>query len=217
MSLTIASGDVLAVKMIFQVPAQANAFNILHYQIGSITGTPPDLPTGLGTIGQAVYDAFKSAWAAIADATCSLRIVQVSSEWPLPRSVSWNYVPGSPQMGAVASSEPMPAQDSITVVKRTGVGQRWGIGRVYLVGFAESQHEDGKLTAGALANVNTLAGKYDDHIVITAAGWGCTLSPVLFSKTKPPVVTARITPILSTATSDDIFKHQKRRRPGKGI
>lgn len=215
MSLAVASGDIITTRKEFRnTVVNTVAYNITHFRVGSVSGSAPDMPTQMGAIAKALYDLIATAWPAIASQDITFTGVTAWDVFPVPRSVGVHYAPGTPVVGAIAS-EALPMQDSPTILKRTAVGQRWGLGREFFVGLAESQQADGLLTAGAVTLISLYANEVASPITATSGGWTATLAPVLLSG--PEDNPTRITPILNGQLSNNIIKTQRRRRPGKGI
>lgn len=214
MALTMNNGDLINVRMVFQVDAQGNALNVLHYQIGSVSGTPPTVNIGLPALCQAVYDHFEAQWSQISSTQTSFRLVVANSVFPLPRSVGWNYTPSTPTAGEV-TGQALPGQDAPTVIKRTNFGDKGGIGRVYVVGGAETYHENGRIVPVAQPLYEAYATLFDDTLLVTGTGWSFSAQPVIVKGPEDNPV--RIAQVVKTEMSTYDFKTMRRRRPGKGI
>ena len=215
MSLTIAAGDILNVRLNYSSSVVIGvAYNVLHYRVGTSTGTPPSIDTALAEVGHQIFNHFATPWALQASQDIRMDGVTVTDVFPLPRSVATTYTPGSPQVGGKAG-DALPLQDAPTLLKRTAVGQRWGLGRLFYVGLAESSQHDGLVDLAAQPDLAAMALLLRDTLTITVGGWSATINPVLISG--PENNPTRITPITGGALSNAIIKSQKRRRPGKGV
>lgn len=215
MSISITTGDVLNVKLGYQLTGNVDiAYNVLHYTVGSQTGTPPSIATALAAIALAMFNKFSLLWKVDAGADVAMHACTVQDVFPLPRSVAQTYVAGTPVVG-VGGAEALPLQDSPTLLKTTDYGQRWGIGRLFYVGLAEALADSGQVTAGAQAALTAFAVGLSDVVTVTSGGWAANLTPVLISGPEDNIT--RITTVRGGRLSSSIIKSQKRRRPGKGI
>lgn len=215
MALTIGVNDILNVRLNYDQASYVDrAFNILHYKVASATGAPPSIDTALAAIGQAMFTKWSALWAPGASNEVRMAGVTVTDVFPVPRSVATTYTPGSPVPGAVVS-DAIPLQDSPTLLKKTPVGQRWGQGRLFYVGIAESGQHEGLLEPATAGVLNTMGAALSDNVSVTSGGWSCVLTPVLISG--PEDNPTRTTVITSGRLSDITLKTQRRRRPGKGI
>lgn len=214
MSLIPAPGDLVAVSIIHTNPATATAINVLHYRVGSISGVQPTQNDFLGTTAQAVADQYLAVWAPTASDQVSITNTRATNVFPLPRSVGVNYIFPAPEPGAVAS-EAIPLQDAVTILKRTAVGNRWGLGRVFVTGCPENAQANGIISNGQRTLYNALAAWLGAALAVTGSGWTAVLNPCL--KRGPDDNPISITNVLSCEVSNNIIKTQRRRRPGKGI
>lgn len=215
MALEISTGNILQVRMNFNSPEQGVAYNVHHYKVASISGGVPGGPAALSAIAQYMHTQHAALWAPFASNEMHQTGCTVTNIWPLPRSVSYTYTPVAPVDGLV-DDEALPMQDTITILKRTAVGNRWGLGRTFLVGFPESSQEDGGLTAGVETALRLVDGWWGEPRTVTGTGFSITLNPVLITQVKGMGIT-RTTDVTSSELSNGIFKTQRRRRPGKGI
>lgn len=215
MSLTIAAGDLLNVRLNYDMEDFPDrAFNVLHYKIGSSTGTPPNMSTALAAIGQAMFNKWYALWKVGASNEIRMSGVTVNDVFPLPRSVAVTYTPAAVSPGDHASSA-IPLQDSPTLLKKTDVGQRWGQGRLFYVGIAEDGQHEGLLDLGTSVALQAMGVALADNVNVVSGAWSAVLNPVLVRGPEDNPVS--ITPITSGRLSDLVIKSQKRRRPGKGI
>lgn len=214
MGLAISSGDLLTVVLKFINGSQGFGYNVLHYNIGTLSGPTPALATGMAAIGQAIYDNFKTEWANASSTAATFLNVSIANAFPLPRSTQIVYQPATPTVGVV-TGDLMPGQDCITVLKRTAVGERWGLGRAFVPGMSEGSNNGGRLTAGAITLYAALAPKYSNQINGVLGGWSFNIYPILLNGPEG-APTAR-TQIITSELSNDVIKTQRRRRPGKGI
>jgi len=66
MGLTMNSGAILTVQLFFDNVNTQSALNVLHYQVGALTCTPPPWVSAGSSIAQKIYNHFKDEWAAAA-------------------------------------------------------------------------------------------------------------------------------------------------------
>lgn len=215
MSLTIASGDLLNVRLNYGLEDYVDVgYNVLHYRIGSMTGAAPTMSAALAQIGLAMFNKWSALWSPGASAECRMTGVTVTDVFPLPRSVSTTYVPGAPVAGAIAG-DAIPLQNAVTLLKKTDVGMRWGYGRLFYFGIPESGQHEGLLEGAEAALIAPMGTALADNVTTSLGGWSVTLNPVLLGG--PEDNPTRITPITSGRLSDITIKSMKTRRPGKGI
>lgn len=214
MSLTLNEGDLLSIRVAYRALALTDrAFNVLHYRISAITGAPANLTEGLSEIGEEFYDEWATAWAGAASQGVAMQGVTVTSVFPLPRSVSITYNPIALAEGTVVS-DPLPLQDAPTILKKTDRGERWAMGRIFVVGTPESHQAAGVLNATGITALEPLTNLLFADITVTGTSFTATLEPVLI--TPPEDNPVRITPITAAQLSNDVLKRMDRRRPGKG-
>lgn len=213
MSVPIAVNDVIQVRLEYSY-GETVAYNLLDYQVASISGTMPSPAGVLGSLAEDFFNLYGPLWDDAASSAVKMTGVSVQDVWPEPRTNIIRYTPGTPRPGLV-SGEPLPLQDAPCFTKRTDYGQRWGRGRFFYVGLAEEGQVGGIITNASMLLLEPLAALIAQGVVISGTGWGMNLKPVLYSKKKgvPP----RITPITVCHAESNIIKSQKRRRPGKGI
>lgn len=215
MSLTVAVGDLIQVRLNFaRIATGEVAMNVLHYRIASISGVVPPLPETLAALGEATYNKFKDLWSPMASNLIQFASVTTQSVFPLPRSVAWTFIPGDITEGAI-DGDSLPLQDAPTLLKQTAVGQRWGLGRMFYVGLAESEQNIGVVDVDAAALLNAMAGQLATTTAAIVAGSNVVMQPVLVRGPSDNPVS--VTPITGGRLSDLIIKTQRRRRPGKGI
>ena len=214
MSLTVAAGGLFTTNVVFTNVATATAINVLHYRLGSISGTIPTMDEFLTRLAAAVNTLFITHWGPTASDQVKLVNVRATSVFPIPRSVGVNVVNSPPVTGGIFS-EALPLQDCVTILKRTAVGNRWGMGRVFVTGIPESQQANGILSEGQRALYNTLATNLGLSLNVSGAGFSAVCNPCLVRGPEDNPVS--ITNVLRCEVSDNIIKTQRRRRPGKGI
>lgn len=221
MPVTIAPNDVVTVRLEYTLDTESDvAFNVLHYQLASlkIHGDPLPSPIAapveevLPTLAQGLFEAFSGGWKTPASVQVSMTGATAQKVFPTPRSEPFHYVPTEAVPGSVAG-EALPLQDSATILKHTGYGQRWGLGRVYFVGLPESGQINGRLEPEEVAAMASFIDLLNDQFLSTNDDWDTQWRPVLFAPTLP---TPRILPLTRTELSNNILKTQRRRRPGKG-
>lgn len=221
MSTAIGEGDVLQVRLEYRA-GDTVAYNILHYEFDDLTVIATGLPPAtfvpfedlVGSILTEVANHFRPDWQAIASNTVQYTGVTVQSIHPAPRSRPYTGGLLAPASGEVID-EALPLQDSVTILKRSPVGERWGLGRAYVVGLPESSQVGGVLAAGLVPFFTAFADKFAASIPVVAPLYSFDLDPILFARLEGGDV--RKTPITDAALSNDTLKTQRRRRPGKGI
>lgn len=228
MAVNVVTNDIVTTRLEFLLGTDVG-YNVLHYRIIGVDVIASGLPSAIAVpfnamaneMAQAVYETFDDPWKAIASGTCSFTGVTVQDVYPAPRSRPYTYLPAEAVTGT-AGLEALPFQDSLTVLKKSIYGERWGLGRVFICGLAESQQAGGNIVIGSRANLEIFAAFFKDTIVFDAGDYRITIQPVLFQEIKegdPPVGTGvfRTTPILESVIDSWSLKTQRRRRPGKGI
>lgn len=213
MAIVLQAGDLLNVQHVFTNTKSATAINVLHYRVGSFTGVVPAMPDFLAAVANQLGQAFVDQWKQSASNEVKFVNTRATNVFPLPRSVGVNWVPA--QIPGQLTSEALPLQDTVTILKRTNVGSRWGLGRIYITGLAEEQQDSGVLTAAAKLAMQNLADQLQATPTITAPTWSAVLNPCLVRGREDNPVS--ITNIIRWELSNDILKTQRRRRPGKGI
>ena len=214
MAVTLANGNLLTVRLFYQVEGITDfAMNVLHYRVDGLTGLPATPLEGLEQIAQDMYDAWAGPWALAASEDVKMQFVTVSNVFPLPRSVQASHSPALPTEGAIAS-EPLPLQDCPTLLKKTSIGARWGMGRLFYVGTPESHQDSGSLTGAGITALASMITRIFTPVVSIGTGWNCTLRPVLLRGPEDNPVS--ITDIEDAVLSNSVLKTQRRRRPGKG-
>lgn len=214
MSLVVAAGDLLSVRHTFTNPVTATAMNVLHYRLGSLSGTVPAMTTFLAAVAAQCNAAFLTPWSAAANQDVKLVATRATSVFPLPRSVGVEYV-NSPAAPGNVTGEALPLQDAVTILKRTAVGNRWGLGRMYFVGISELQQNSGTIDATIRGHLDDLATHIGSAMTITGTGWTAVLNPCLVRGPEDNPVS--ITNVISAQVSNNTIKTQRRRRPGKGL
>jgi hypothetical protein len=220
-------GDILEVRLEFANDVSGVGYNVLHYKVTNVTDVASGLPAAVGipndfalpVIGDDLFTAIAAKWKVPAAAECGMTGVTVQSIWPSPRSQPYLYTPGGGPIPGDQASDPLPLQDAPTLLKRTGIGQRWGLGRLFYYGLAENQQNTGEMSPAARTALNDLGAVLKASPVVTVAGYDITIQPGLakLSRDGDIVTLDRWTPITNVVTSNLVIKTQRRRRPGKGI
>jgi hypothetical protein len=110
-------------------------------------------------------------------------------------------------------------QDAVTLLKQTGIGERWGQGRMFVPGIPELHAEGGRITPTAIGHLGDLWNLIPTFFLVSDGTYDTQLAPVLYSPehaVDEVIIPERVTPITAGALSDDVIKTQRRRRPGKG-
>lgn len=222
MATQLQFGDVLQVRLDYRDSQGTSAFNVLHYILETVT-----LPGGGNVIfnGVDMEDVGSSfaaelfanlfdGWKDFASEDVSMTGVSVQNIDPAPKSRQYNWTANPPGAGNVVGDS-LPLQDTPTLIKRTAFGQRWGIGRVFVVGLPESSQDQGRLNQAAVNAINTWGTALLADQAITVAGLVYILRPVLYTTRPNPQF--KTLEIQEVQLSDNIIKTQRRRRPGKGI
>jgi len=228
MAVNVVTNDIVTARLEFLLGTDVG-YNVLHYRISGVDVIATGLPSAIAVpfdamaneMAQAVYESFDGPWSTIASFDVAFTGVTVQDIYPAPRSRPYTYLPAENVVG-LRLSEALPFQDTLTVLKKSIYGERWGLGRVFICGLAENQQAGGNIIAGARADLITFAHMFNDVITFDAGDYRITIQPVLFNEVKegdPPVGTGvyRTTPILTSEIDSWSLKTQRRRRPGKGI
>jgi len=204
---------------------KSKVFNVLHYRLNNVTvssGTPPttfpDAVPILQKLGETLGLTIQEPWAACSSETMTLEGVSCQRVYNGARSELVTVDMEFPTEGEIVG-DMLPTQDCLTILKRTGNGERWGLGRYYHSGIPESSQAIGIVSGTYKALVQALGNVLKETISITHEGATLFFEPVLHSvdapEVGPPFV--RTTKITNMVVSDDVIKTQRRRRPGKGI
>lgn len=220
MAVDLAQGDVLEVRLAFQSPA-SRAYNILHYQVASVTVNATSLPAAIripltpqvNQLGPDVLSAFGEAWKSLASNEVLMTDVTIQSVYIDPRSRPFTYTPAAEIRGTI-DDDCLPLQDCPTILKRTLIGQRWGLGRVFVPGVPETGQNDGILTNALVDSLNDYSDVFANLFTVNDGTYTTVYRPVLY--TPQAGVAPRVTVITDAELSDRVLKTQRRRRPGKG-
>lgn len=224
MSITVNTGDVLSARLEFRNEDGTVAFNVLHYQVAGIDPVPPNPPYPPGSVfmtefgpafANAVFDNLAPGWTPFASNEVTFTGVSVQNLWPASRSVQFHYTAPVPQPGDV-DDQALPLQDTPTIIKQTLFGERWGLGRMYVVGIPEVGQQFGSLTPAYATLVNAFAGNVKSPVEVSIGVYVFTLIPILYADIGPDDP-PRITIVTNMFLSNPVIKTQRRRRPGKGI
>lgn len=220
MAVTCEPGDIFMVRFEYSHPGGA-AYNVLWYQMNGLHESGNPLPSAVAApadeivpgLAELAYTAGAIGWKAGASAQVEMVLCSAQKVYTSPRSQLYHHSPEEVTAGDIGG-EMLPLQDAPTILKYTGYGERWGLGRLFYVGVPESAQNNGVLTAGEVTNIETFAGFLDNSLSINTDNWDASFKPVLYSHVGE---TLRITDIVACHLSDPIIKTQRRRRPGKGI
>lgn len=221
MANTISVGDIIQARHEF-TEGSNKAFNIWEYEVQAVTDLSTGLPAAVAvpmaplaaTIGQAIYESYKVPWGTLAVENVQYSNVTIQGTSPAPRSRPYTFTPNDPQEGTRVG-DPLPLQDSVTFLKRTAYGERWGMGRMFFVGLSEADQSTGVMTPAWVTLAIAQAQSFMDTILAVDLQYSVQLKPVLFRGEAAPL--PRVLPLITVELSDGIIKTQRRRRPGKGI
>lgn len=222
MGLVTDVGSVAMVRLAYQQPGPDVAFNVLYYRLKSVTVDGGGLFAGeqawatMPALAKAVYDWINPEWRTFASS--QIRAVDASAQdiSPEPKSRLYTYTPAAVLSGAVVG-EPLPMQDTITVLKYGPGASRHDLGRIFVTGLPESANENGILNSDTATDMGPYIDALGQIVHFTLNGVTYDWWPVLYARDEGPPVFERTTEILDTKLSDRVFKTQRRRRPGKGI
>jgi len=221
-ALNINLGDVIMVRPNYFDQIGNVAYNVLHYQLHDVSIAGGGVFTGelattlLPLVNQAFATGVMPVWAAAANEQIGCSGITSQAIFPAPRSAAVTTMLSEPVMGAEVG-QALPLQDTLTLLKRTAVGQRWGLGRFYFVGLGEAQQENGIMTTDHFDDMQALALELKDNLTFSAGIYTYVFRPVLWTNPSVALPAGRVTPITNVVLSDAILKTQRRRRPGKGI
>lgn len=220
MSATLQVNDVILARPQFTTTG-GQAFNVMHFRVQSITVTATGLPAAqpvpafeiLPSLANVIGLDFAQAWQKAASSGVEMTSFTLQKVHPGLRSDPYIHVYSPPPIGEV-NGDYIPLQDSPTILKKTGNGERWGTGRFFYVGIAEEGQADGRLTFAQVDIMEDIIQWLKNDHGGTAGEYTVGLQPVLFSKTASGF---RVHDVIDARLSDNILKTQRRRRPGKGI
>jgi hypothetical protein len=222
MSLVVQLNDIMAVRLGFKDLLNNVAYNVLHYRVSAITPTPPAVYQGesitpvANGLASEVFEHLNETWSGLASIQVGFTEVMVQSIHPAPKSRQYYHIPELATSGAV-NDDALPLQDTPTLVKRTVLGTRWGIGRMFVVGLPELSNSAGTIVQPYITRLGEFAALLDDPLSININGVVFQFTPVLYGAPEDPDDPPRVTDLVSVALSGNTFKTQRRRRPGKGI
>lgn len=222
MAVVVQVGDIISARLNFRDILNSVAFNQLHYKVVSIMPTPPAVYTGetMTEVGpefaKALHEYLGPAWQIFASQQVGFEGVTVQNIWPTPKSRQYTFT-RNPAYPGNNNVDALPLQDAPTLVKRSPFGQRWGIGRVFVVGLDESQQNMGMLNADAVGVLNDWGALLDDPIAVPVNGVTFNFKPILVGTPPAPGAAPRQSDLVSVTLSGPSLKTQRRRRPGKGI
>lgn len=228
MAISVEGNDIVTARLEY-LNGSDIAYNVLHYRIVNLTDDTSHLPPAIAipwsalapAAAQAVFEYFDGPWATIASQDVVMTGCTVQDVYPAPRSRPFTFLPEANVQG-LRVSEALPLQDSLTILKKSEYGMRWGIGRVFVVGLAENSQAGGNISIAARSDLVSYALFFADNIAVDAGDYSFQLQPVLFADVKDPETgeptgAVRTTAITRTAIESWTLKTQRRRRPGKGI
>jgi len=221
MPVTAPVNSVASVRLEYRSDSDV-AYNVLHYRLKSATVISTGLPLAFDPVASDIlpalahsrFDALSVVWAPCASADVVMTGATAQKIFPGDRSTPYTWPAPADVPGTVAS-ERLPLQDSPTLVKRTGFGQRWGIGRVFYVGIAEDDQETGFVTDDWATRIVDFGNIIKGTATVTVGGVIYVWEPVVAGGLN--TATPHINTVVDCALSSRVIKSQKRRRPGKGI
>lgn len=222
MAVELNIGDVVEVRLNFQDDQNTRAFNVLHYRLANVSVTGGGEFDGIGfdevaaELAEVVFDNLSLIWADGAAQSVVFNGVTVTNVFPAPRSAQYTFNAAPPVQGAIVA-DALPLQDSPTILKKSAFGTRWGIGRVFFVGAAESMQAAGVLSEFGAGLVQAFANELAETVTFVEGPNTFFFGPVLYGPRPLEPENPRITQIVSIDLSDRVIKTQRRRRPGKGI
>lgn len=222
LSLFIADNSVLSLRLNMQFNGETVMYNMFHYRVSNLeviaTGLPPAVNVTVAEMASGILTGWLAdIGPAYADCVSASVLITGASLWslyPAPRSRQYNHVLAVPMNGG-RNAAVLPAQDAVTILKRTDYGTRDGLGRFYMSGIAEEDQDGGVVDNDLVTLVSTLCTAMDGALSVNNGVYTCDISPVLFKQ--PPGGGASIIGIRSHELSNTTLKTQRRRRPGKGI
>lgn len=221
MSVPMVLNDVVTMRL-NSTDGVSQIFNVLHYRVVQITSSSPGPPptnvdplTFLPKLAQVLYQTIQDTWSDCSSAGMKFTGVTAQDLFPSPASAQYSYTDPVGTLGAVAG-DMLPTQDCVTILKKTGYGTRWGLGRYFHSGIPESVQQKGVITDAYRGDVQAYADKLALSVSVTIAGVQVVMQPNLWSFRGVPFP-VRDTLIGTWVVSDNVIKTQRRRRPGKGI
>lgn len=222
MAVELNIDDVLTVRMNYRDDKGTLAFNVLHYTLANVvpqsSGVPPFNGVDFAEVGPELAERFFNdlipSWQDFASSKCQALGATVQDIFPTPLSRQYTYIADPTAFGS-KGGDMLPLQDSPTLVKRTAFGARWGIGRVFVPGVAESDQASGVLIPTAYLELQAIGNEWESGRGFTIDQYNYQFAPVLYGPRAglPP----RITEVTEIAPESEVIKSQRRRRPGKGI
>lgn len=221
MPVTLPNNCIATVRINYDTFTGEECFNILHYQLSQVTVTATGLPAavepnadqGLPALAFSASAVFANAWKKFASKKLGVAGATAQKVYPGDRSQPYTFTAGTPTVGLI-DSDMLPLQDAVTILKKTGYGQRWGLGRLYVPGIPEANADVGFIDATAVTNLADLINILDDSLLASDDTYDYTWIPVLTNV--PTSGVPRVHTVTKAELSDQIIKTQRRRRPGKG-
>lgn len=215
------TNNVIVIRHEYNLNADV-AYNVLHYRVVSITvnssglPAPTEIPASdmLPRLAEVAYLQWSAQWKETASDGVGMISTMAQKVYPGDRSSPYFHIPGAPVVGVV-DGEPLPLQNSPTILKRTGFGQRWGIGRVFVVGLAETDQQSGIVDDDWVTNAAGLIVQVKDTIIADNGTYTMTVRPVVTNV--PTTGVPRVNDVVSSELASKVIRAQRRRQPGKGI
>lgn len=218
---TLPIGCISTVRVNYDTGTGEECFNILHYQLKSVfvtaTGLPaaiePPAEKGLPALAESLATLWANVWKHFASNQLGVAGATAQKVYPGDRTSPYTFTAGAVTVGQI-DSDVLPLQDAVTILKKTGYGQRWGLGRVYVPGIPELHADHGAINDTAAANLAGLVDLLDDVVGAADDTYSYNWQPVLTNV--PAAGVPRVHDVTSAELSDKVIKTQRRRRPGKG-
>lgn len=221
MALSIAEGTILEARLEYRGPANQIAFNILHYAASSVIKTAQpgqqtsvDMVEAGPEIANQIFQTLSGIWQPAASDECQMTGVTVKALYPLPLGRNYTYVPAIPVSGT-ETTEPLPLQDTVTLVKKTAFAGRREVGRLFFVGLVEGQQSGGIVNPAAVSEINAFGNSLVADLDIATDDFVINLYPCLWHTV--PNEPAVIHRVIECQMGDNRVKSQRRRRVGNGM
>lgn len=221
MSTVLNEGDVFLVRVEYRDLQDHVAYNVLHYRLREINppgGTlyvPQPTYDVAPPLAQRIAERWALNWKPFGSNRCRVTGAMAQSIAPGPKSAGYTYVLPAGDGDGLVIDDMLPMQDAVTILKRTALGSRSGLGRVFVPGIPEQYQASGVIDIDGAGFLVPLASEIKSLQSVTVTGTEYLFEPVLAKKVGPDNYLT--TPIIEAHLSDRIIKTQRRRRPGKGI
>lgn len=222
MSLQVSLNDVIEYKL-ETGDSVSRMYNILHYRVSGINsvgvGLPPAVAADYTQVMPAIIGAISAElvdeWAAVTSASYAFAAASAQCIYPSPRSRLYTTI-FDPVRDGDAPLSALPAQDAITLLKRTPFGERREMGRLYVSGIPESRTLGSVVDEQFLNLYQALANAVASPVTAITNAYAITVQPVIYHR-YPNSQQTRFTDITDAGPSDLVIKTMRRRRPGKGM